>query len=374
MMEHFDVGRAIAGVGAVAAIGGSAAELFDALCVGTSGLAELQRFDTRGYRTRHGYPMANTAPDRPDHAQQWLIRAIAEASAQAGLGDDLTNVPVIVGTGLREFRSAELAWQAGLDGEAPHLDFGPVLRERFGCTEVHTLSNACAASLHALGLADDLLLLGHADTVVVAGVDTIAVSMFAALDVVQPRLEAVRPFNSGPKGVLMGDGAAAVVLRREGPARARLRGVGITCDANHVTAPDPVGIAAAMHDAQLRAGVQACEVDLVLAHGTGTALNDAAEATALTTVFGASRPLVTAIKAMTGHTSGSSGLHSLVAAVEALSTGSVPPIVGLKHPIVEAMPLSLVTERVDAAALSIAQVNAFGFGGVNAVAIVERAA
>ncbi|MGF0316460.1 beta-ketoacyl synthase N-terminal-like domain-containing protein [Nocardia fluminea] len=334
-------------------------------------MAELRRFDIRGYRTHHGYPMANRAPDRPAYATRWLVQTIAEASAQAGLGDDLAGIPVVVGTGLRELRSVELAWQAGPEGGSPDLDFGPAIRERFGCTEVHTVSNACAASLHALGMADDLLTLGMADTVIVAGVDTIAVSMFATLDLVQPPMESLRPFDARHKGVLMGDGAAAIVLRRDGTARARLRGVGITCDASHVTAPDPVGIVAAMHDAHRRAGVRPTDVDLVLAHGTGTALNDAAEATALTNVFGAARPLVTAIKAMTGHTSGSSGLLSVVAAVESLRTGQVPPIPDLATPIAEAAPLRLATAPVEPAILDIAQVNSFGFGGVNAVAILE---
>ncbi|MFI6042573.1 beta-ketoacyl-[acyl-carrier-protein] synthase family protein [Nocardia sp. NPDC051321] len=372
-MNQNEMGRAIAGVGAVAAIGDTAATVFDALCAGQSGVAELRRFDTREYRTQHGYPMANQAPDRPAYATRWLIETIAEAAAQAGLGDDLTGIPVIVGTGLRELRSVELAWQAGHEGGAPDLDFGPALRERFGCAEVHTVANACAASLHALGMADDLLTLGRADTVVVAGVDTIAVSMFAALDVVQPRMTALRPFDARHKGVLMGDGAAAIVLRRDGPALARLRGVGISCDAGHVTAPDPVGIVAAMHDAHRRAGVRPTDVDLVLAHGTGTALNDAAEATALTDVFGAARPLVTAIKAMTGHTSGSSGMLSLVAAVASLRTGRVPPIPDLVTPIHEARTLRLATEPTELAVLGVAQVNSFGFGGVNAVAIVEGA-
>lgn len=372
MTTTIDQGRAISGVGAVAAIGDNAAEVFDALCAGKSGLAELRRFDTAPYRTHFGYPMDNDVPDRTGLATEWLCRAIAEAIADAGL-DDLRGIPVVIGTGLRELRSAELAWQAGVDADTPALDFGPALRERFGCTDVHTVANACSAALHALGMADDLLTLGRADTVVVAGVDTITVSMFGALDVVQPEMDALRPFAARRKGVLMGDGAAAVVLRRDGTARARLRGVGITCDANHVTAPDPTGIAAAMADAQRRAGIRPQDIDLVLAHGTGTVLNDSAEATALNSVFGESRPLITAIKSMTGHTSGSSGLLSLVVAVASLATGSIPPIPGLVDPIAAAADMRLTTSRIDAADLGVAQVNAFGFGGVNAVAIVERA-
>ncbi|MGW4772909.1 beta-ketoacyl-[acyl-carrier-protein] synthase family protein [Nocardia sp. NPDC004278] len=373
MNTQIDTSWVITGAGAVAVIGETLTEFFAALCAGRSGVAEIQRFATHDYRTHHGYPRDNSRPDTTAYATRLLVQSVAEAMAQARL-DDLTGIPVIIGTGLREFRSVELAWQAGPAGGSPDLDFGPALRDRFGCAEVHTVSNACAASLHALGMAEDLLALDRADTVVVGGVDTIAVSMFAALDLVQPPMEELRPFDARHKGVLMGDGAAAIVLGRGGTARAVLRGVGINCDAGHVTAPDAVGIVAAMHDAHRRAGVRPADVDLVLAHGTGTALNDAAEATALTEVFGATQPVVTAIKAMTGHTSGSSGLLSLVAAIESLRTGAVPAIPDLAVPIDEAKPLRLATAPIESVDLRVAQVNSFGFGGVNAVAIVERVA
>ncbi|MEU6560463.1 beta-ketoacyl-[acyl-carrier-protein] synthase family protein [Nocardia nova] len=371
MNTQIDTSWLITGAGAVAAIGRNVSDLFESLCAGRTGVAEIERFGTGDFRTRHGYPMADSVPETPAFATRLLIRAVAEALAQAGI-DDATGIPIVVGTGLRELRSVELAWQSGAG--RPDLDFGPALRRRFGCTEVHTVSNACAASLHALAMAADLLALDRADTVVVAGVDTIALSMFAALDLVQPPMDRLRPFDARHKGVLMGDGAAAIVVSRGGAPRAVLRGVGMNCDAGHVTAPDPVGIVAAMHDAHRRAAVRPADVDLVLAHGTGTALNDAAEASALTEVFGADQPVVTAIKAMTGHTSGSSGLLSVVAAVESLRTGMVPVIPDLAVPIAEARELRLATEPADPAHLRVAQVNSFGFGGVNAVAIVERAA
>jgi 3-oxoacyl-[acyl-carrier-protein] synthase II len=313
-------------------------------------------------------------PDEPGRASAWLCAAIAQAVADAGLDGDLRDVPVLVGTGLRELRSAELAWQSGVSGLLP--DLGPALRERFGAVDVQVFSNACSASLHTLGLADDLLRLGQADTVVVAGVDTMTLSMFGLLDVVQPDgVAELRPFQSGRKGVLMGDGAVAVVLRRAASADdayAWLRGVGITCDAYHPTAPDPQGIAAAMRDAHRRAGVRSEDIDVVIAHGTGTALNDTAEAAALASVFAAGGgPLVTGIKGMTGHTSGSSGLLSLTVAVRALRAGWVPPIHGLAEPVAEAGGLRFAYELTEAREARYAQVNAFGFGGVNAVAIVE---
>ncbi|MFD8864812.1 beta-ketoacyl synthase N-terminal-like domain-containing protein, partial [Streptomyces sp. NPDC059590] len=311
-----------------------------------------------------------------------------------GGGDDLSGVPVLVGTGLRELRSAELAWCEGTPLDPDRLHFGPALRERFGAERSYTFSGACSASLYALALAADLLATGAEDTVVVAGVDTLTESMFGLLDRVHAEPpERVQPFDRARRGVLMGDGAAAVVLRREEPQRGEpqredaprggaagaplgvLRAVSMNCDARHVTAPDPRGIAEAVTEAQWRAGVKPGEIDLVLLHGTGTLLNDEAEATAIAEVFGhdVGAPLMTAIKSMTGHTSGSSGLLSLIVALKSLSTGQVPPTLGLTEPVAEAAGFRFVRERVEGAELNVAQIDAFGFGGVNAVAIVERA-
>ncbi|MDX3233760.1 beta-ketoacyl synthase N-terminal-like domain-containing protein [Streptomyces sp. ME19-01-6] len=390
----------VTGAGAVASVGEGVDEVFGALCAGTSGRGELRGFDRDRYRARHAYEIDDrpaAGGDIPGRATAWLLRAVAEAAAQAGLGDDLSRVPVLIGTGLRELRSAELAWRDGTPFDPDRLHFGPALRGRFGAERSYTFSGACSASLYALALAADLLATGVEDTVVVAGVDTLTESMFGLLDRVHAEPpERVQPFDRARRGVLMGDGAAAVVLRREEPQRegsqregprregavgdlagaplGRLRAVSMNCDARHVTAPDPKGIAEAVHEAQWRAGVKPSDIDLVLLHGTGTLLNDEAEATAIAEVFGhdVGSPLMTAIKSMTGHTSGSSGLLSLIVALKSLSTGQVPPTLGLTDPVAEAADFRFVRERVEGAELNVAQIDAFGFGGVNAVAIVER--
>jgi 3-oxoacyl-[acyl-carrier-protein] synthase II len=187
----------------------------------------------------------------------------------------------------------------------------------------------------------------------------------------------VQPFEQSRRGVLLGEGAAAVVLQRidqaDGAPAAVVRGVGLVCDAKHATAPDRDGILACMRDAYERAGVQPRDIDLVVAHGTGTALNDPVEASALAEVLGAraAEVPVTAIKAGTGHTSGSSALMSLIIAIRSLVAGLVPPIGGLTDPIPEAAPLRLVHGEPLCHRGTIAQINSFGFGGVNAVTIVE---
>ncbi|MCX4803091.1 hypothetical protein OG594_15760 [Streptomyces sp. NBC_01214] len=188
--------------------------------------------------------------------------------------------------------------------------------------------------------------------------------------------ERVRPFDRDRTGVLMGDGAAAIVLRKEHEGQqvhGLLRGVSVNCDAYHATAPSPAGIAQAMRQAHTMAGVRPDDVDLVMLHGTGTLLNDEAEAIALAEVLGtdAGHPLMTAIKSMTGHTSGGSGLLNLVIGLRALDEGRVPPTVGLDHPVDEAEGFRFVTGAPGEQHMRTMQLNAFGFGGINAVAIVE---
>lgn len=375
----------VTGAGAVTSVGGDVDETFANLCAGRSGLAELRAFDRSRYRTQHAYEIDDRPGDGRDvpyRATEWLLRSVAQATEQAGLGPDLSGVPVLVGTGLRELRSAELAWREGTGFDAGRLHFGTALRERFGTADTHTFSNACSASLYALALATDMLASGMHETVVVAGVDTLTESMYGSLDRVHMEPpQRVQPFDRQRRGVLMGEGAAAVVLSRDGDGPGRglgtVRSVGVNCDAHHVTAPDPQGITEAVRAAHDLAGVKPSDIDLVLLHGTGTLLNDEGEAAAVSRAFGphVGVPLMTAVKSMTGHTSGGSGLLSLIVALRSLATGWVPPTAGLRRPVAEADGFRFVqgdARRV--ADMSLAQVDAFGFGGVNAVAIVERGA
>jgi 3-oxoacyl-[acyl-carrier-protein] synthase II len=373
----------IAGMGAISSIGDDPEQIFDALCAGREGRAPLRAFDPASYRMRYAYEIADRREpgrDEPMRATRWLGTAVAQALADAGLEPDVGAVPVLVGTTLREQRSAELWWRDGTRFELRDLHFGAALRARFGGAPSFTFANACCAALYALALASDLIELGIADTVVAAGTDAIAESTYGMLDRVQNETpHAARPFDVERKGMVMGEGAVAVVLRRAGTGSpnvyARLRGVGINCDAYHATAPDPAGIAHVIADAHQRAGVRASDIDLVMLHGTGTQLNDQVEAEVLAKLFAGTpdAPFLTAIKSMTGHTLGGSGLLSLVIAALCMRHGKVPPIHGLTDPIAAAAGLHLVRDKAVVADIATAQVNAFGFGGINAVAVLAAA-
>lgn len=378
----------VSGADLVTSVGAGVSACFEALCAGRSGNRPLQSFARERFRIARCYEIPDRAADggdTPGRASAWLRRCVAGALEQAGPGAAEARVALLVGTGLRELRGLELWWDRGLPFEPGDLHFAGALRDVLpDAPPALTLSNACSASSFVLGLGADLLELGQADAVVVAGCDSITESMLGMLDrvsVVPP--EHVEPFERARRGVLLGEGAAAVVLESAERCRARgarplalLRGVGMSCDAHHETAPWLEGIVASMADAHRRAGVTPDEIDLVLAHGTGTALSDPVEAAALRQVFGAAveRVRVTALKSMLGHTSGASGLMSVIVAIEALRQGRVPPTLGLRDPIEEAAGLDIVTGDARRATLRLAQVNAFGFGGVNAVVVLERGA
>lgn len=369
----------IAGSAAIASIGRSRGELFANLCAGKSGLGPLRGLDARHFGGSTAYEIDDRPVGGPDVARRTtrlLVEAVEQAIDDAGLTGDVEGVPIIVGTGLAELRTLELAMCARSSLTEEDLSFGPELTRRFGFGETLTLTNACSASLHALGLAADMLSLDEADTVVVAGVDVLTASMYGLLERVHPEPpDCIRPFDRNRKGVLMGDGAAAVVLSASAAPGGRgvLRSVALNCDAAHLTAPHKAGIAAVMRAALDDAGIGPQDVDLIMAHGTGTFLNDDVEAAAIGAVYGeyVERPYLTAIKSMTGHTAGASGLMALVVAMEAMQGGTVPPTLGLVDPIDEAARFRFARNDPIEAALAVAQVNAFGFGGVNAVAIVE---
>ncbi|MEV5545597.1 beta-ketoacyl synthase N-terminal-like domain-containing protein [Streptomyces sp. NPDC052309] len=374
----------ITGMGANCSVGADRAATFDALCAGRTGLAPLRGFEPANFRARNAYEIDDRAApgeDRPLRPTRWLLDAVAEALADAGMAEDLTDIPVVIGTTLRELRSVELNWCDGTPFDPADLHFGTALRRRFRASRTYTVANACAASLYALGMAADLLDLGEADTVVVAGADTITESTYGMLDRVYHKApDAVRPFDRGRRGMLQGDGAAAVVLHRSPPPGtrpyARVRGVGVNCDASHPSAPDAESIGRVMRDAHARAGVKPADIDLVLLHGTGTPHNDVAEAQALVDVFAGveTPPRMTAVKSMIGHTAGASGLHSLITAVQSLASGRVPPTLGLADPIEEMAGFRLGSEPAVDPDLSLAQIDSFGFGGLNAVAVVEKVA
>lgn len=358
---------------------GDGAATFSALLQSSSGLKPLRYYDAVKLRVAAGYHVPEDGEEGMFRASRWLAACVSEALDHSGIDLGEKRVIAIVATGLRELRAVERWALDEADCPPERLHFGAVVRSSAPqIADVITLSNACSAGGHALALAQDIIELGEADAVVVAGTDSMTESMLAMIGrFAETPAAVVRPFDQDHTGALLGEGAAAFVLEPECTGHrslGRLLSTGLACDAFHETAPDLDGMWAATADVMRRANRQPADVDLIVAHGTGTALNDSAEARLIRSVYAADGPgpLITAIKGAVGHTSGASPLMNLDVALRSLEQGIVPPIVGLCRVFEEGAGLRFVTGRPAAAPLRLVSVNAFGFGGVNSVTLVER--
>jgi 3-oxoacyl-[acyl-carrier-protein] synthase-1 len=238
-------------------------------------------------------------------------------------------------------------------------------------------STACSSSFKGLASAVRLIDHGLADAVVVGSADSLCrttVFGFHSLGLVAPT--ATQPFSRDRCGLTLGEGSAYVLIERNADVSARhalawVTGMGAASDAFHHTSPHPEGLGGqlCMRQALDRAGLTPDAIDCVSAHGTGTRLNDAAEAAAVARVFERSVPL-TATKSLTGHTLGSAGLTALALAIESLRRQEIPATLRAT-PVDDALGVAVVDRRTPAR-LEHVLVNAFGFGGSNTSVVVSR--
>jgi 3-oxoacyl-[acyl-carrier-protein] synthase-1 len=237
----------------------------------------------------------------------------------------------------------------------------------------YVVSTACSSGNKVFGSAARLLQAGMADAVLVGGIDSlcqVTVRGFHSLGILSK--QPCRPFGRDRAGTSIGEGGALLLLERGGEASAELLGVGECCDAHHMTQPAPDGSGAlnAMQKALDAAGLEAAQIDHVNAHGTGTPLNDAAEARALASLFGRSVP-VASTKGYTGHMLGAAAAIEAVFAVAALERKSVPRSLG-SDPADPTLEIQL-SARAHAHPCRYVLSNAFAFGGSNAAVVFGAA-
>lgn len=245
------------------------------------------------------------------------------------------------------------------------------------------LGSACASSAHALGEAMHMIRSGRVDVAIAGGTEACLTlgswTAWSALGVLAS--DTCRPFSRERQGMVLGEGAAILVLESEAHARARgatilgeLIGYGASSDAAHITAPDRDGIMRAIRAAHADAGVDPATPALISTHGTGTPLNDAVEADALRTVYGDAlrghRAIAT--KSAHGHMIGATGAMEFLLGMMALREGVAPPILHHLGPddACDMVPLTLAPENIGQRLLVS---NSLAFGGLNAV-LVGRAA
>ncbi len=402
----------VTGLGATTPIGGDVPTTWEALLAGSTGAQLLTDPWTNGLPVRLAAPVAVDPAEvldrvearRLDRSQQLALVAAREAWADAGKPEvEPERLAVVLASGiggvLTLLNSYDTLKERGARRVSPHtvpmlMPNGPAatvgleLGARAG---VHTPVSACASGAEAIALGLDILRLNRADVVVVGGTEAsihpLPLAGFAAMRALSLREDepaaASRPYDKGRDGFVMAEGAGVLVLERATAAKARgakiyaeVAGAGITSDAYHVAAPDPVGAGAvrAMQRAIEDAELSVSDIVHLNAHATSTPVGDVAEAQAIRTVLGnaVSSVAVSATKSQTGHLLGAAGAVEAIITALALQRKTAPPTRNLDD-LDDEVQLDVVhidpRPLPDGAALS----NSFGFGGHN-VALVLRSA
>lgn len=401
----------VTGIGCVTPIGEDVREFWQNLTSGCSGIRRISLFDPSGMDcqiaaevkgwdpTRH---MDAKAARRAARFSQFAIAAARQAVDDSGLPiddgnrDDIAIVMNTGGGGVDVIADGQTVFlQKGPSRVGPMLV--PAMAPNMASCQVAmqlgtrgptiTSVAACAAGIFAFVEAKRLIDLGEADVVVTGGTEAniipVAVAAMANMRALSTRNDepekACRPFDLHRDGFVYGEGAATMVVeslehaqRRGARVYAELAGGAVTGDAYHVTAPEPTGHGAALaiSRALRRSGVQPEEVDLVVAHGTGTPLNDAAETAAIKKALGehAYKVAITAPKSMVGHQLGAAGALSALTAVLAIREGVAPPTINLETPDPEC-DLDYVPLTARRMPVRTALANGFGFGGQNGVIV-----
>lgn len=244
------------------------------------------------------------------------------------------------------------------------------------------VSNACASGANAIGHAADLVRGGFADIVLAGGFEALCELVYCGFDALQALApDECRPFDTGRRGLMLGEGAAFLVVEsaahaaaRGARVRGRLAGYGHATDTHHITQPDPTGapLEKCIRRALEQAGLEPAAIGHINAHGTGTPFNDGAEAAAFSRVFSENPPpRLVSTKAAIGHTLGAAGALEAVFSLQALETRRIPPQIHTARPISEVADwLALPREVLQKPA--VLSVN-LGFGGSNAALVLTAA-
>ena len=402
----------VTGMGAVTPLGNNLATTWENLLAGKSGIGRITRFDTADLRTT----IAGEVKDFD--ATQWMdkkevrkndlfiqlaMAAAAQAMEQSGLEISEELAPragCVVGSGIGGLSTIEenkvVLQEKGFSRLTPH--FIPMLLINLAPGQISIRYNlqgpswspvsACATGAHSIGEATRLIQRGDADVMLAGGAEMattpLGVGGFAAMRALSTRNDeperASRPWDAGRDGFVMGEGAGVLVLEEYEHAKARgatihaeVSGYGLSCDANHITAPTTEGPARAVRMALKDAGIDAGKVGYVNAHGTSTPVGDVNETKAIRAVFGeaAGGLVVSSTKSMTGHLLGAAGAVEACFSILALKEGKIPPTINLDDQDAEC-DLDYCANTAREKALEHVMSNSFGFGGTNACLILSK--
>ncbi|MDD4908426.1 MAG: beta-ketoacyl-ACP synthase II [Candidatus Omnitrophica bacterium] len=405
----------ITGLGIISPVGNDIPTFWKALKEGKSGVGKLNSFECSAYDSRIAgevkgfdseyYGLTSKDTRRMEKFVQFAVGSSQQALTDSGMDlekEDRNRIGVLIGSGIGSLHIIEeqhkILLEKGPSRLTPFLIPMLIVNEASGHVAIiHGLkgpnscvATACASGSHAIGDAVRIIEHGDADVMVCGGTESaitpLGVGAFCALKALSTRnnepQKASRPFDQERDGFVMAEGCGIVVMetlehaqKRNARIYAEITGYGASCDAYHITAPDPDGDGAsrAMLAAFNDAKISPQEVSYINAHGTSTKLNDKVETIAIKRALGsyAKKVMVSSTKSVTGHLLGAAGGLEFVACCLVIKDQIIPPTINLDHPDPEC-DLDYVPNTARAAKVDVCVSNSLGFGGHNATLVVRK--
>ncbi len=396
----------ITGIGAITPIGNDIDSFWKGLLAGENGIGPITRFDTSEYKVKLAAEVKNFDPllymDKSDARKRDLFTQYAVASATQAVNDSgiidkikPEEFGVYYGSGVGGLitmsEEVQKLLEKGPKKVSPfyipmmiaNIAAGSIAMKYNAQGPCIPVTTACATGSSAIGEAYRAIKHGYAKAIIAGGAEAsitpIAVAGFTnckALTLSEDREKASIPFDINRSGFVMGEGAGALVLEEYNHAKARgakiyaeIKGYGSTCDAYHITAPNPEAEASArcIKDALKETGLLDETRIYINAHGTSTPLNDKTETLAIKKALGdkADKAIISSTKSMTGHMLGAAGAVEAIASILALREGVIPPTIGLTEPDPEC-DLDYAPGEKKESELALSLSISLGFGGHNA--------
>jgi beta-ketoacyl-acyl-carrier-protein synthase II len=402
----------ITGIGVFASTGKNADCFFKTLTEGRSAIRRIQQFDPSALSVQIAAEVPDYDPldyfpakrlDLLDRFSQFALLAGKEAMDSSGIqlrDEERPRFGVVTGTGMAGATTFDLGYYNLYAKQATRLHPFTIpkimhnaatsqLCMEFGAQgPALTTATACSSSGHAIGEAFHIIKYGMADLMLTGGAEApLTFGMIRSWESVRVLApgngdpsKACRPFSLDREGLVMGEGAAIILLEELEHAKQRgatiygeIAGFGMSSDASHITQPSIDGPARAVRMALAEAAVNPEEVDYINAHGTGTRVNDVTETQVIKEVFGdhARKLAVSSTKSMHGHVMGATGALEMAATIQAIDRGVIPPTANYTQPDPEC-DLDYVPNQAREKPVRVAMSNSFAFGGLNAVLLVKR--
>lgn len=405
----------VTGLGMITSIGTGIDAYWDNLINGISGISKVTRFDTTDYPCKVASEVSNfnatnymdpKEAKRNDRFTQFAVAASSLALKDAGVDHsklEASRFGAIIGSGIGGMETigeqSKRLFNQGPRKVSPFMIPSLISNMASGMVAIQFNAkgpnycpvSACASSSHAIGNAMHLIRYGEADVMLAGGSEAAITNLgFAGFCAMKAMATAFNdtpeksccPFDKKRDGFVMGEGAGVLFLESLEHAQARgatiyceISGYGASCDAYHITSPDPegVGLANCFTYALKDAGVKPEQVDYINAHGTSTPYNDKFETLAIKKVFGehARKLMVSSTKSMTGHLLGAAGGIEAAATAMSIKTGIVPPTINYEDPDPDC-DLDYVPNESRTAKVDVAISDNLGFGGHNAALVFKR--